>query len=98
MSDNMSTLAVLPLPTPIGPADKVRRPAVLQRLAAGRDGLIADAADGADGTFPSSMYSDHLAPGPAFPKSNVDARPASASDLAVRRGVNSTAEGLSKDD
>jgi hypothetical protein len=44
------------------------------------------------------MYSDHLAPGPAFPKSNVDARPASASDLAVRRGVNSTAEGLSKDD
>jgi hypothetical protein len=43
-------------------------------------------------------YSDHLAPGPAFPKSNVDARPASASDLAVRRGVNSTAEGLSKDD
>jgi hypothetical protein len=45
------------------------------------------------------MYPDHPAPDPAFTtERNVDALPASASDLAVRRGVNSftrTAEGRS---
>jgi hypothetical protein len=36
---------------------------------------VPDAADGADGTFPSCTYSDHPAPGPVFPtERNLDAQ------------------------
>jgi hypothetical protein len=49
--------------------------------------------------FGSSTHPDHPVSGSAFAtERNVDARPAGASDLAVRRGVNSftrTAEGRS---
>jgi hypothetical protein len=57
------------------------------------------AADGADGIFLNGTYPNDPASGPAFAtERKVDARPARASDLAVRRGVNSftrTTEGRS---
>jgi hypothetical protein len=58
------------------PAGRIRAiPAVADVTGGSRWGSVADAADGADGTCPSCTYSDHPAPGPAFPtERNLDAQ------------------------
>src|SRR5262245_45024192 len=58
------------------PAGRIRaKPAVADVTGGSRWRAVSDAADGADGTCASCTYSDHPAPGPAFPtEGNVDAQ------------------------